>query len=187
MVKLAVVTAAALAAFGIAVAAATAEGPPQPPPLPDSPGTPNPWPGAKAQGIFFYVETVTASPGESIYGKAAPQRCTQTNFFTRGERAVFHISAVDTHNGNILLPADVKYAYIQIPGMNNIRVSYVVHGKDPTSPWTWTARWDIPPDYPLGVVPFKLVMKLKDWTKNKVAVFTQIPIPLEQLTVIGNR
>ena len=175
----------ALVGMGLAASAALAQE--QPPPIPTPPGTPNPWPGKKFD-VFFYVETLTASPGESIFGKAAPQRCTQTNFFARGERAVWHISAVNARKGTIITNENVKYAYLKIPGMKNIGVTYTPHGRDPaTAPWTWTARWDIPLDYPLGVVPFELVMKLKNWPKGKVATFKQIPISLEQMTVIGSR
>lgn len=177
----------ATALVGMAVAASGALAEDQPWPIPTPPGQQNPWPGQKFD-IFFYVETLTASRGESIYGKAAPTACTQTNFFPRGERAVWHISAVNTRTGRIITNKDVKYAYLTIPGMKNIGVTFVPHGRDPaTAPWTWTARWDIPLDYPLGVVPFKLVMKLKGWPKNKVATFTQIPIGLEQMTIIDHR
>jgi hypothetical protein len=182
---LAITTGLAAVAFSFSASAALAVD--QPPPIPTPPGEQNPWPG-KQFDIFFYVETLTASPGESVYGKAAPTRCTQTNFFARGERVVWHISAVNTRAGTIIASKDVKYAYLVIPGMKNIGVTFTPHGRDPaTAPWTWTARWDVPLDYPLGVVPFKLVMKLKGWPKGKVATFTQIPIALEQLTIIANR
>ena len=173
----------AVAAFAASAALAVD----QPPPIPTPPGDQNPWPGKKFS-VFFFVETVTASPGESVYAKAAPTRCTQTNFFARGERAVWHISAVNARSGQIITNKDVKYVYLIVPGMKNIPVTFTPHGKDPvTAPWTWTARWDIPLDYALGVVPFKLVMKLKDWSKNKTATFTQLPMVLNQMTVIDHR
>ncbi len=161
-------------------------------PIPTPTGVPeNPWPSAPPGGrfdVFFYVETLTASPGESVYGRAAPSRCTQTNFFARGERAVWHIAAVNARTGKIIGAKDVRYAYLKIPGVHNIGVTMVPHGRDPaTAPWTWTARWDIPLDYPLGLVPFQLVMKLKGWPGNKVATFTQIPLALEQMTIIDQR
>lgn len=185
MTRIALAIATALAGAGLAASGALAVD--QPPPLTTPPGPQNPWPG-KQFGVFYYVETLTASPGESVYGKAAPTRCTQTNFFPRGERVVFHISAVNAHTGQIITNADAKYMYLKIPGMKNIGATYTPHGRDPvTAPWTWTARWDIPPGYPLGVVPFQLVMKLKDWPANKVATFTQIPIALEQMTIIDHR
>lgn len=178
-------------ATAIGVALLTASGAfaqEQPPPIPTPAGPQNPWPAGKKVDIAFHVETLTASPGESIFGRWAPTRCTQTNFFARGERVVWHIGAVDARTGTVLTNADVRYAYLVIPGMKNIGVTWVPHGRDPaTAPWTWTARWDIPLDYPLGVVPFKLVMKLKDWPKNKIAVWTQIPMPITQLTVIDSR
>ena len=186
MIRVGLVIATCLAGAVLAASAALAQAP-----IPTPPGPQNPWPPPPSGGkfdIFFYVETVTASPGESIYGGAAPTRCTQTNFFARRERAVWHIGAVNARTGKYVLPKDVKYAYLKIPGVKNIGVTFVPHGRDPvTAPWTWTARWDIPPDYPLGVVPFVLVMKLKGWPKNKVATFTQMPLALEQMTIIDRR
>lgn len=180
--KVGLVLATCLVGAAVAVSAALAQEP-----IPTPPGSQNPWPG-KTFDIFFYVETLTASPGESIYGVNAPTTCTQTNFFARGERAVWHISAVNARTGKIITNKDVKYAYLKIPGVKNIGVTFTPHGRDPaTAPWTWTARWDIPLDYPLGVVPFKLVMKLKKWPRNKVATFTQLPIALEQMTIIDHR
>lgn len=186
-VRLSVTIAAALVGALLAASAAFAAGPPQPPPIPTPPGDQNPWP-AKKVDIAFYVETVTANKGESIYGKWAPLGCTQTNFFARGERVVFHIGAVDAHSGTVLTNKNIKYAYLKIPGMDLIKVTFTPHGKDPaTAPWTFTGRWDVPNDYPLGAVPFQLVMKLKKWGAGKIATFSQLPLAPENLTVIDHR
>jgi hypothetical protein len=148
----------------------------------------NPWPGKGPFLIAFYVETVTAAPGESVYKVNAPAICAQTNFFTRGERIVWHVTAINTADGKIVEPPAVRFAYLKVPGVKNIRITYVPHGKDPkTSPWTWNARWDVPLDYPLGVVPFKVVFKLKGWPGKKVATFTQMPLALENLTIVEKR
>jgi hypothetical protein len=56
-----------------------------------------------------------------------------------------------------------------------------------TAPWTWTARWDIPPNYPLGIVKYELVMKLKGWPRAKVAKWSQVPLDPELFTVIASR
>lgn len=184
--RIAFLLAALVAGLAIGTSGALAQEP-----IPTPEGPQNPWPAPPKGGkfeVFFYVETVTAGPRESIYGKWAPTSCTQTNFFARGERAVWHIGAVNARTGEYVLPKHVKYAYLKIPGVKNIGVTFVPHGRDPvTAPWTWTARWDIPPDYPLGVVNFELVMKLKKWPRNKVATFKQMPLSLEQMTIIDSR
>lgn len=152
-------------------------------PIPTPPGPQNPWPVPPQGGkfnIFFYVETL---PGNG------PRACAQTNTFARGERAVWHVGAVNARTGKFVGPKDIKYAYVSIPGINrNIGFTFVPHGRDPaTAPWTWTARWDIPKDYPLGAVPFKIVFKLKGWPANKVATFTQLPIGGSTMTVVPGR
>jgi hypothetical protein len=176
----------AIAAFAVPAALAQDEQP-QPAPIPTPAGEQNPWP-AKQADVFFYVETLTASPNESVFGQSAPRGCTATNLFPRGERIVWHIAAINAKTGQVITNKDVKYAYLKIPGMKNLGISFTPHGRDPvTAPWTWTGRWDVPPTYPLGIVKYQLVMKLKDWKKNKVATWTQVPLDPELLTIIANR
>ena len=171
MTRFALAAVTALAVAAVAVPASLAQDPIKPP----EGVTPNiVWPtadatdkkGEKKFDIAFYVETL---PG------AGPAACRQTNTFARGERAVWHIGAVNARTGKFVQPADLKYAYIKVPGVKNIGVTFVPHGRDPTTAvWTWTARWDIPSDYPLGAVAFQVVFKLKEWGPNKVATFTQM-------------
>jgi len=167
---------------GLATSVALAQEPITPPPGVE-PGVLWPTPPntkAKKFDIAFYVETL---PGN---GSGA---CRQTNTFERGQRAVFHIGAINARTGEFILPKDVKYAYIKIPGVSrNLGVTFVPHGKDPvTAPWTWTGRWDIPADYPMGAVPFKLVFKLKGWPANKVATWSQLPLAGSTMTVVPKR
>jgi hypothetical protein len=184
--SIAIMATLAVAAFGASGALAEDEQP-QPAPIPTPEGEQNPWP-AKEADIFFYVETLTASPNESVFGKNAPTGCTQTNFFARGERIVWHIAAINAKTGKIITNKQVKYAYLKIPGMKNLGITFTPHGRDPvTAPWTWTGRWDVPPTYPLGIVKYELVMKLKGWKKNKVAKWTQVPLAPELLTILDNR
>jgi len=184
--SIAIATTLVVAAFGASGALADDEQP-QPAPIPTPAGEQNPWP-AKQASVFFYVETLTSSPGESVFGGSAPAGCIQTNLFPRGERIVWHIAAINARTGKIVTSKDIKYAYLKIPGMKNLGISFTPHGRDPvTAPWTWTGRWDVPPTYPLGVVKYQLVMKLKDWPKNKVATWTQVPLDPELLTIIAKR
>ena len=32
----------------------------------------------------------------------------------------------------------------------------------PDAPWTWTAVWNVPADYPLGVLPYSILLKTAD-------------------------
>lgn len=183
---------AGVAALAIAAPALAAD-----PPLPygqTAPGPTNPFPAGPSKDkksghrVAFSVETVTASPKESVWGKWAKTSCTQTNFFPRGERIVFHISAINALKGTIVEGEDVKYAYLKVPGLPNIKLKYGPHGKDPaTAPWDWYIGWDVPPDYPLGLVAFQVVIKLKDMKAGEVATYTQMPLAPEQLQIVEQR
>lgn len=176
---------AALAFAGAATAAET-------PPLPYGqtiPGPTNPWPGKGALKVSFFVETVTASKNESVWGAWANTACTRTNFFPRRERIVWHITMVDAKTGKVIEAADVKYAYLKIPGLPNLKLKYGPHGKDPlVAPWNWYYGWDVPPDYPLGLVDYQIVVKTKSMkNKGEVATFKEFPLAPEQLTIVSQR
>lgn len=139
-----------------------------------APPTTNPFPG-KTRELLLYVDTVTASPGESKYGVSYPKRCTQLNLMRRGEGIVFRMWAVDTATGKVLEDTDLKYAYVKIPGVQNLKMRYSPHGRDPDAPWFWAIRWDVPPEYPLGLVDFRVVVRTKKTatTRSKLGIFAQ--------------
>jgi hypothetical protein len=127
-----------------------------------TPPTPNPFPGAKHQ-VFLYVDTVQNSRPKNPAVKPTIG-CTQTNYFRRGQGVVFRAWGVETKTGDTLTLENVRYFYVKIPGQSNLKLSFGAHGSGPaeTRPWFWTVNWDVPADYPLGVVPFKILVQTKD-------------------------
>lgn len=150
MKRIHVVVAAVAAALAVPVYASAQQ---------PAPGE-NPWPGRQLP-VLLHVDTVTASPGESKYGVSYPKRCTWTNLFRRGEGAVFRVWGIEASTGKVLTPSAVKYAYVKIPGQPNLKLRFGPHGRTADAPWFWAARWDIPLDYPLGQVEFRVVIKTK--------------------------
>lgn len=133
----------------------------------------NPFPGKKVD-VFLYVDTVNGSSP-----KGAPKRsvgCTQSSYWKRGEQLVFRVWGNEAGTGDILSTANVKYAYVKVPGMPNLKLNWGGHGAAPNRIWFWTAAWDIPKDYPLGAVAYRVVFKTES---NKFGVFT----PSTPLTV----
>jgi hypothetical protein len=127
-----------------------------------APPAPNPFPGAKHQ-VFLYVDTVQNSRPKNP-AVTPTVGCTQTNFFRRGQGVVFRVWGVETKTGETLTPDNVRYFYVSIPGQANLKLSFGAHGSGPadTKPWFWTVNWDVPSDYPLGVVPFRVLVRMKD-------------------------
>lgn len=124
-----------------------------------TPPTPNPFPGAKHQ-VFIYVDTVQNSRPKNP-AVTPTIGCTQTNFFRRGQGVVFRSWGVQTDTGKSLTPDNVKYYYVQIPGQKPLKMTFGAHGAGTTAPWFWTVNWDIPNDYPLGIVSFKVLVQTK--------------------------
>ena len=77
---------------------------------------------------------------------------------------------------------DVKYFYVTIPNQPNVKLSYNAQapGASPRMPWSGT--WTVPAAYPLGLVDFKILIKLEAKRKGQ---FVQMPVSSSQLTVTG--
>ena len=133
----------------------------------------NPFPGKKVD-VFLYADTVNGSRPKGA--PARPIGCTQTSYYKRGEQLVFRVWGVETATGDVLSSANVRYAYVKIPGQPNIKFNWGAHGTAPNRIWFWTAAWDIPVDYPLGEVAYRIVFKTES---NKFGIFT----PSTPLTV----
>jgi len=108
--------------------------------------------------VFLYVDTVNGTrpaPGTP----ARPIGCTQTNTFKRGEQVVFRIWGSVADTGDILNTEIVKYAYVKVPGVSNMKLSWGAHGAATNRVWFWTTPWIVPADYPLGAVTARIVFK----------------------------
>src|SRR5512132_3148260 len=113
-----------------------------------------------------YADTVSSSRGDVKLSRV----CAQTNLFPRKARVVFRAWAMDSTTGKPLTPLDIRYAYVKIPGQPNLALNWGAHGTAPNRVNFWSAAWAIPADYPLGVVPFRIVFKTED---GRVGIFQQ--------------
>lgn len=117
--------------------------------------------------VFLYVDTVNGTrpaPGTP----PRPVGCTQTNNFKRGEQVVFRIWGSVADTGAILNTEIVKYAYVRLPGVPNLKLNWGPHGAQSNRVWFWTVPWIVPADYPLGSVRARIVFKTDE---NKFGLY----------------
>lgn len=117
--------------------------------------------------VFLYVDTVNGTrpaPGTP----PRPVGCTQTNNFKRGEQVVFRIWGSVADTGAILNTEIVKYAYVRLPGVPNMKLNWGPHGAQSNRVWFWTVPWIVPADYPLGAVTARIVFKTDE---NKFGLY----------------
>lgn len=115
----------------------------------------------KKLDVMLYVDTVNGSrpaPGT----KPRPVSCTQTNVYVRGEQQVFRVWGTVAGTGDVLSTENVKYAYVQMAGTPNMKLSWGAHGSASNRVYFWTAAWNLPADYPLGSTTAKIVFKTED-------------------------
>ncbi|MBI4494633.1 MAG: hypothetical protein HY690_17795 [Chloroflexi bacterium] len=162
--------------------------PPRPTPTPPPPGsTPPPQPvppQPEKVDLFMYVDTVTAGNGESKFNLDPSKNCLITGVIKRGMHLVFRMKGVDVTTGLTLTPENLDSAVVKIPGIEDKKMRYGKHGDD----WHWGgAAWDVPTDYPLGLVDFSVEATTK---AGKKGVFKQIALggadrgPLSRLEII---
>jgi hypothetical protein len=130
-----------------------------------------PFPSAKVAGVFVAAHTVTApssSLGEGVL----------TNYYPQGSTVVFRVFAGATEGGKILTADDVKYAYVKLPSGATVKLTWSDPAK--TTQPAWTGTWDVPANYPPGLVKFTVRFKTKD---KQYGNFVQIPVASSQLTI----
>lgn len=114
--------------------------------------------------IFVYFDTVTG-------GAYKPEGdCQMTNIFQQGQTVVFRMWGVDVVTGGTpLTDANVKTAYVTVPGQAKMPLQYAKH---PTGTAYWTLGWNTT-NYPLGIVNFTITVT----TKPVAATATQKAVP----------
>ncbi len=152
-----------------------AEPPPAAPPVPASAKGP--------RAYSFYVDTVTAAPGESPFHVDPSVACVQTNLFRRGMRIVWRFIVTDDKTGQRLTSDEVDSAVVKLATGQEVKATFEPSGP-PNIPdaWFWHASWDVPMDYPIGTVDYTVEVHTKS---GQVATFKQLPVPPAELQVSG--
>lgn len=143
-------------------------------------GTATPTDAAKvAVPVAVSVDSVTSSPGAGLVDATAA--CVQQSVFKRGMHIVFRMSAQDTVTGKALGEAEISDAILQLPSGDELAFKYAKHGKEADSPFFWSTAWDVPMDFPLGAVDYKVVVTT---VAGDTATWTQPrPVPASVLQI----
>lgn len=166
--------AAAAPAAGNVILSKVPNAPPRATPSPrpagvTAPPPPTP-PAAKIVPIYALWDTVTAGPGESKFNVDASVGCVKSSLFSRGMHIVWRMEFVDTATGKILQATDIRTVALKIPnGGDDVALRYGRHGATADAPWFWTAAWDVPPTWPLGVLNWSVNVVT---TSGKAATIT---------------
>jgi hypothetical protein len=144
---------------------------PTPTPLPAGQPTPTAKPRetppastyTKAGEFYVYAETI-ATTTASKYGVASNIACTPSGAFARGQRIVFRYDVVDLSTGIRLNDKDGSVVKVVMPNGDEStgRFGQRGGGNVPGAPFMFSSNWDIPLDYPLGGVDYKIVITAKD-------------------------
>lgn len=142
---------------------------PAPTPTPGGP-TPTPAPPKATPGPEYYqavpyavyVDTL-ATTTASKYNVASSISCTPSGVFSRGQRIVFRFEVIDTATGKRITDKDGAQLKIVAPNGDESVASFSQRGggKVPDAPFMWSATWDIPLDFTLGSVDYKIVITPK--------------------------
>lgn len=113
--------------------------------------------------IFCYVETLTSDRPSST-GYIAAQGCVPTGEFKRGERSVWRFIVMDLTTGKPVTPKEATRVVLRLPYGYDVEAEYKQRGEGrvPDAPWTWDVCWDVPMDYPLGVLDYSILVSMKD-------------------------
>ncbi len=153
---------------------ARSNAPPRPTPTPPPPGfvapPPPPMPAwySEPVALYIYADTVTAGPGESQFNvdpDGIPNAsCVISSVFRRGMHIVWRFEVVDISTGKRLTDKEMDKAVLRLPHGEERTGRFGRHLSDEN--WWWSAAWDVPMDYPLGVLDWDLTVTTKDGKKG---------------------
>jgi hypothetical protein len=125
--------------------------------------TPPPSTYTKAGDFYVYVETL-ATTTTSKYEIASTIACTPSGAFARGQRIVFRYDIVDLSTGIRLNDKDGSVVKVVLPNGDEAagRFGQRGGGSVPGAPFMFSSNWDIPLDYALGGIDYKIVITAKD-------------------------
>lgn len=115
--------------------------------------------------FFFYVETLTANTTPNKYGFAPTVACIQSGVFKRGMKIVVRFEVLDTKTGKRVTDKDGATIKLVLPHGEEVPGRWTIRGSAaalPDSAWMWDTSWDIPPDYPVGSLDYRIVVTTKD-------------------------
>jgi hypothetical protein len=115
--------------------------------------------------FFFYVETLTANVNPNKYGFAPTIPCIQSGVFKRGMKMVVRFEVLDTKTATRITDRDGAVVKLVLPHGEEVAGRWNARGNVaalPDSAWMWDTSWDIPPDYPVGTLDYRIVVTTKD-------------------------
>jgi hypothetical protein len=136
------------------------------------------WPAGGAAQVFVSAHTLAAA--NAAYTPPAVGK--QENFFSQTSAVRFQVYAVDLKTKEVVTAQDAKYFYVTNPNQPNVKLTYGKAGSSAKAPYIWTGTWTVPATYPLGVVPFRVLLTTKS---GRHGIFQQAPVAAAQLTVIA--
>jgi hypothetical protein len=84
-------------------------------------------------------------------------------------RIVFRFEVLDTSTGKRVTDKDGATIRVRLPHGEDVAARWAIRGSVnalPHSAWMWDASWDIPPDYPVGSLDYRIEVSLKDARKG---------------------
>lgn len=126
-----------------------------------------PFPAAHSGDVFVVAQTVTADRA-------------LMNHFAPGSAVIFRAYAVDGKTHKFLTKKNTKYFYVTIPNQPNVKLKYNPKAPGTSGRYVWTGVWNVPADYPTGVVKFKVLARMKS---KRLGSFVQVPVASSQLTI----
>lgn len=112
----------------------------------------------KAGDYFIYVETL-ATTTASKYNVASNLACTPSGTFARGQRIVWRYEVLDVSTGKRVTDKDTGVTVkVVLPNGDESAGRFSQRGGTPGAPFMFSSNWDIPLDFPLGSVDYKITI-----------------------------
>lgn len=109
--------------------------------------------------------------------------CVQASRFLRGEQVVWQIKVVDPSTGKEMKSSQIKKIWVELVDGQVLEAKYGDRPKDNPTDGFWAAAWEIPKNYPTGVVDYTIYAEAVDGRTGKNVKFM---LEVAMLTIIAD-
>lgn len=142
-----------------------------------SPAAPTAAPAAV--DLFVAGDTVQGPLNLTDEEKAGGAVCVQKNKFARNEEIVWRIRVVDPATGKQMDDKALTAVVVKLPDQE-LAMHYGPHPRDNPVDFFWTVAFDIPANYPTGLLNYNVAATAAD---GRTGTFNQFGVAAAQLTV----
>lgn len=133
-----------------------------------------------ASGPLLLVDSIVLG-SKNLTGEMKAQTCVVSSRFLHGQEIVWRVKVLDPATGEGLSDEALESVQVELADGQVFDLHYGPHPKDNPTDYFWAYGWEIPQDYPSGILNYTISARAKDGRTGEFVSFNVRPALLTVL------